>query len=74
MSKPVIIRRMTNHTRIFIKIDNEYFCVYDHDVYRTIYACDYHLRVYTDIYWRTRYTFDELCSSKKIMQAAMCRS
>ena len=73
MSKPVIIRRMTNNTKIFIKIDDEYFCVYEHDTFRTIYACDNKLRVFKDIFWRTRYTFEELCSSKKIIRAAICR-
>jgi len=74
MNKPIIIKRLTNNTKIYIKVDDEYFCVYQHDTYRVIYACDNKLRVFTDIYWRTRYTFEDLCSSKKTIQAAICRS
>ena len=59
MNKPIIIKRLTNNTKIYIKVDDEYFCVYQHDTYRVIYACDNKLRVFTDIYWRTRYTFED---------------
>ena len=74
MSKPVLIKRQTNKSRIFIKLDDEYFCVYEHDTFRTIYACDNKLRIFKDIHWRTRYTFEQLCSSKKAIKAAICRS
>ena len=71
MSKPVIVKQFS--ARVFVKIDDEYFCIYEYDTYRCIYACDDKLRIYTDIYWQTRYTIDEMLSSKQKIKAAICR-
>ena len=73
MTKPIIIKRLVNTSRVFIKIDDEYFCVYDNDSHRCIYACDNKLRVFTDIYWITRYNVLELIESKTKFKAAICR-
>ena len=72
MIKPTVIKRYM--ARVFVKVDDEYFCIYEYHTYRCIYACDDKLRVYTDMYWQTRYTIDEMLSSKQKIKAAICRS